>query len=158
MAAASVPAEYEEDGRDGLVMRLLVAELAQAPVVPLSAPFPQSPALAARCHAFLERPTAWLQSSIVSCALGRSRKAWQRAARAGLWGKGADSGTTGAWASSATSRRITSPSRPSSSYSAGTEAAATSSWRSRGDTPTTRQRSPKSGEAAGAISTLRVDT
>ena len=58
VAAASIPQEYDEHGRDGLVMRLLVAELAQASVVRLSAPFPQSPELAAKCHAFLERPSA----------------------------------------------------------------------------------------------------
>ena len=81
VAAASVPAEYEEDGRDGLVMRLLVAELAQAPVVPLSAPFPQSPALAARCHAFLERPSAHDTIDDWSAAVGLSRRAFTRAFR-----------------------------------------------------------------------------
>ena len=81
VAAASVPAEYEEDGRDGLVMRLLVAELAQAPVVPLSAPFPQSPALAARCHAFLERPSAHDTIDDWSHAVGLSRRAFTRAFR-----------------------------------------------------------------------------
>lgn len=52
--AADIPHEYDEAGRDGLVMRLIVAEVAQAPVIPLAIPFPREPALAARCHAFLE--------------------------------------------------------------------------------------------------------
>jgi AraC-like DNA-binding protein/mannose-6-phosphate isomerase-like protein (cupin superfamily) len=81
VVAASVPSEYEEDGRDGLVMRLLVAELAQAPVVPLSAPFPQSPGLAARCHAFLERPSAHDTIDDWSEAVGLSRRAFTRAFR-----------------------------------------------------------------------------
>lgn len=81
VAAASVPSEYDHDGRDGLVMRLLVAELALAPVVPLSAPFPTSPALAARCHAFLERPSAHAAIDDWSDAVGLSRRAFTRAFR-----------------------------------------------------------------------------
>jgi AraC-like DNA-binding protein len=57
IAACDIAPEYAEEGRDGLVMRLLLAELEQAPRLPLSVPFPASPALAALCHAFLERPT-----------------------------------------------------------------------------------------------------
>lgn len=56
-AACDIPADYDEAGRDGLVMDLLPAELARAPVIPLAVPFPALPALARRCHAFLERPT-----------------------------------------------------------------------------------------------------
>jgi AraC-like DNA-binding protein/mannose-6-phosphate isomerase-like protein (cupin superfamily) len=81
VAAASVPVEYDEDSRDGLVMRLLVAELAQAPVIPLSAPFPQSPALAAKCHAFLEQPSAHDTIDGWSDDLGLSRRAFTRAFR-----------------------------------------------------------------------------
>jgi AraC-like DNA-binding protein/mannose-6-phosphate isomerase-like protein (cupin superfamily) len=81
VAAASVPPEYDEGGRDGLVMRLLIAELAQAPIVPLSAPFPQSPALAARCHAFLERPSAHDTIDDWAEAVGLSRRAFTRAFR-----------------------------------------------------------------------------
>ncbi len=56
IAAAELPLEYDEDGRDGLVMALIAAELALAPTIPLAVPFPATPALAARCHRFLERP------------------------------------------------------------------------------------------------------
>lgn len=55
--AAGIALEYDEAGRDGLVMRLIVAEIARAPVIPLAVPFPRQPALAARCHAFLESPS-----------------------------------------------------------------------------------------------------
>ncbi len=56
--SADVPAEYDRDGRDGLVMALLIAEVNRAPVIPLAVPFPHSPALAARCRAFLAQPNA----------------------------------------------------------------------------------------------------
>lgn len=81
VAAAAAPAEYDEAGRDGLVMSLLLAELEQAPLIPLSAPFPRSPALAAKCHAFLERPSphdtidGWAED------LGMGRRAFTRAFR-----------------------------------------------------------------------------
>jgi AraC-like DNA-binding protein/mannose-6-phosphate isomerase-like protein (cupin superfamily) len=81
VAATNVEPEYDLTGRDGLVMALLVAELAQAPVIPLSAPFPQSPALAAKCHAFLERPSP--HDSIDGWAedLRMGRRAFTRAFR-----------------------------------------------------------------------------
>ncbi len=60
LAAAEIPKLYDVDGRDGLVAALLIAELEAAPMVPLAVPFPASPALAARCHAFLEAPDARL--------------------------------------------------------------------------------------------------
>ena len=56
ITAAELPLDYEESGRDGLVMQLLIAEIVGAPVIPLAVPFPTHPALAARCQAFLERP------------------------------------------------------------------------------------------------------
>jgi len=81
VAAADMPAEYDAQGRDGLVMALLVAELRVAPELPLSVPFPQTPALAARCHAFLERPTPHDTIDSWSEALGLSRRAFTRAFR-----------------------------------------------------------------------------
>ncbi len=56
VAAVDLPLEYDEDGRDGLVVKLLVAEIGQASRIPLAIPFPLNPLLAARCHSFLERP------------------------------------------------------------------------------------------------------
>lgn len=58
ITAAGLPLEYDENGRDGLVMQLLVAEIVRAPIIPLVVPFPAHPALAERCQAFLERPYA----------------------------------------------------------------------------------------------------
>lgn len=58
VTAADLPLEYDELGRDGLVINLLVAEIARAPTIPLAVPFPANPRLAERCHRFLEQPRA----------------------------------------------------------------------------------------------------
>ena len=81
VAAADMPAEYDAEGRDGLVMALLLAELLRAPELPLSAPFPQTAALAARCHVFLERPSPHDTIDGWSRSLGLSRRAFTRAFR-----------------------------------------------------------------------------
>lgn len=81
IAASAIPAEYEANGRDGLVMDLLVAELARAPRVALSVPFPVSPKLAARCHAFLEAPDIHATIDSWCGELGMDRRAFTRAFR-----------------------------------------------------------------------------
>lgn len=81
IAACDVPVEYEFDGRDGLVMALLVAELVRAPVIPLAVPFPSSPALAGLCHAFLQAPTPHDTIDHWSVELGLDRRAFTRAFR-----------------------------------------------------------------------------
>lgn len=58
VTASEIPEEYDEQGRDGLLMKLLIAEVASAPVVRLAVPFPRHPKLAERCHSFLDRPVA----------------------------------------------------------------------------------------------------
>jgi AraC-like DNA-binding protein len=81
LAAAEIPILYDVDGRDGLVAALLLAELAAAPMVPLAVPFPASPAMAARCHAFLEAPDAGQSIDDWSAALGMNRRRFTRAFR-----------------------------------------------------------------------------
>ncbi len=76
--AASMPFEYDEAGRDGLVMKLIVAELECAPVIPLSVPFPMTKALAARCHAFLESPNIKSGLDEWAGALGLNRRSFTR--------------------------------------------------------------------------------
>jgi AraC-like DNA-binding protein len=77
-AAAEIPAEYDEDGRDGMVMRLLVAEIGAAPTIPLSVPFPHDPALAALCHGFLEHPRASAGIDQWASALAMNRRTFTR--------------------------------------------------------------------------------
>lgn len=78
VAVAAVPAEYDEAGRDGLVMRLLVAEIARAPVIPIAVPFPRHPALARRCHAFLDRPQAGESIDAWADGLAMNRRSFTR--------------------------------------------------------------------------------
>jgi AraC-like DNA-binding protein len=81
VAASDIPPEYDPAGRDGLVMALLLAELARAPIVPLAVPFPKSPELASRCHAFLDRPRPHDTIDDWCDALGMGRRAFTRAFR-----------------------------------------------------------------------------
>ena len=81
ITAADLPLEYDVGGRDGLVMGLLAAELARAPRVALSVPFPASPKLAARCHAFLEQPRIHDTIEDWCGALGMDRRAFTRTFR-----------------------------------------------------------------------------
>lgn len=78
VAASQVPAEYEIEGRDGLVMALLVAEIGRAPAIPIVVPFPRHPALARRCHRFLERPQASETIDQWSDALAMNRRRFTR--------------------------------------------------------------------------------
>jgi len=81
VAAADVPREYDEGGRDGLIMALLMAEIAAAPVIPLAVPFPRSPDLARQCHAFMARPNAQATIDGWSAELNLGRRAFTRAFR-----------------------------------------------------------------------------
>ena len=76
--AAELPVEYDENGRDGLVMRLVVAEIKLAPLIPVAVPFPAHPALAARCHAFLEQPDARAAIDAWADALAMNRRSFTR--------------------------------------------------------------------------------
>lgn len=58
IAAAELPVEYDESGRAGMVMNLLLAEIDMAPLIGVSVPFPSHPLLAQQCQAFLAAPQA----------------------------------------------------------------------------------------------------
>ena len=76
--AVDLPLEYDPDGRDALIMALLLAELRRLPALPLSLPFPRQAPLAARCRAFLAAPTARVEIDDWSQAMGMSRSAFTR--------------------------------------------------------------------------------
>lgn len=80
-AACDIPSEYNVAGRDGLVMALLVSEVAQAPTVPLAVPFPKTGELARKCQAFLESPSPHDTIESWSDELGMGRRAFTRAFR-----------------------------------------------------------------------------
>lgn len=77
-AAAEVAPEYDIDGREGLAMRLLMAEIDDAPLIPLAVPFPTHLALAKRCHAFLERPSAATTIDDWAGAMAINRRSFTR--------------------------------------------------------------------------------
>lgn len=77
-AAADVAPEYDVSGRDGLVMRLLMAEIDDAPLIPLAVPFPSHPALAEHCHAFLKQPNAAASIDEWADAMVMNRRSFTR--------------------------------------------------------------------------------
>jgi AraC-like DNA-binding protein len=81
VAAAEMPMEYDLDGRDGKVVELLLAELQSAPVIPIAVPFPTTPSLARKCHAFLERPSPHDTIAAWSDELGVGRRSFTRSFR-----------------------------------------------------------------------------
>ena len=81
VAAADMPVEYDLNGRDGMVMNLLLAELERAPVIPIAVPFPTSLTLARKCHAFLASPTPHDTIASWSAELGVGRRSFTRAFR-----------------------------------------------------------------------------
>ncbi|WP_286897044.1 AraC family transcriptional regulator [Achromobacter sp. UBA2119] len=64
----ALPALYDEQGRDGALVQLLLFEVRQAQTMPLFAPIPQDRQLAKLCKAFLKTPSlqatpeAWAQN------------------------------------------------------------------------------------------------
>ncbi len=57
LEAIDVPVDYDPESRAGALMTLLLHEMRQMPVVPLSLPFPVHAALAEQCRRFLDRPS-----------------------------------------------------------------------------------------------------
>ncbi len=79
--ACDIEPLYDVASRDGLVMTLLLAELARAPTVPLAVPFPKTAAMARKCQAFIEHPTPHDTIDQWSADLGMGRRAFTRAFR-----------------------------------------------------------------------------
>lgn len=76
--SAEIPAEYDEAGRDGLVMELLVAEINNAQPIPIAVPFPKHPQLAARCRDFLAQPNVTTTIDAWADALAMDRRRFTR--------------------------------------------------------------------------------
>lgn len=78
VAASDIPTDYDESGRDGLMMRLLVEEIRRAPLIPIAVPFPRHAALASLCQAFLEQPLATAHIDDWAAALAMNRRSFTR--------------------------------------------------------------------------------
>jgi AraC-like DNA-binding protein len=81
VAATQLPREYALNGRDHLVIELLLAELERAPVIPIAVPFPLTAALARKCHAFLESPTPHAKIAEWAAELELTRRTFTRSFR-----------------------------------------------------------------------------
>jgi AraC-like DNA-binding protein/mannose-6-phosphate isomerase-like protein (cupin superfamily) len=78
IAAVDIPLEYDQQGRDGRLMTLLVDEIAVAPALPLSVPLPRTEKLASRCSRFLRSPTMRETTDDWSRDLALSRRSFTR--------------------------------------------------------------------------------
>lgn len=78
LAAVDVPLEYETEGRDGLIMALLLQELRRLPILPLSLPFPNGRELARRCRRFIKDPNPHESIDDWAQNLGLSRRSFTR--------------------------------------------------------------------------------
>ncbi|MBZ8134711.1 helix-turn-helix domain-containing protein [Afifella sp. IM 167] len=76
--AIALPHEYELEGRDGALMRLLEHEVQRLPPLPLSLPFPAHAALARLCRAFALSPTPHSSIDDWSGVLNLSRRTFTR--------------------------------------------------------------------------------
>lgn len=77
-AAVDVAPEYNEAGRDGHLMALLLHEIKTLPTLPLSLALPKHPRLAERCREFLRHPKPHETIDAWSEALNMSRRTFTR--------------------------------------------------------------------------------
>jgi len=78
LEAVDLPAKYDVHARAGLIMRLLIAEIETLPTLPLNISLPTAPKLAARCRAFLDKPTPHETIDDWCAALAMSRRSFTR--------------------------------------------------------------------------------
>ncbi|WP_448123383.1 AraC family transcriptional regulator [Stenotrophomonas riyadhensis] len=80
--AVDLPALYDEDGRAGKLMQLLVAEIASMPMLSLHAPLPADARLARVCRALFDAPSLAIGLDGVAADAGMSRRTFTRTFRA----------------------------------------------------------------------------
>lgn len=78
LASVEVPALYDERGRDGALMRLILHELRQAAVLPLFAPLPRDRHLTRLCGEFLRQPSIRTSPDEWARKLNRSQRTFTR--------------------------------------------------------------------------------
>ena len=79
--AATIPIEYDVDGRDGLVMKLILAELERMRHAPLQVPMPQNPRLVKVCTKILRDPSQGDALDEWAEAAGMGRRTFTRTFR-----------------------------------------------------------------------------
>ena len=76
--AMDIPALYNETHREGLVMSLLLHEIADMPPLSLNAPLPVEPRLAHACRQLLEQPSLDIGIDDMVLQVGMSRRTFTR--------------------------------------------------------------------------------
>lgn len=79
--AATIPIEYDVDGRDGLVMKLILAELERMRHAPLQVPMPRNPRLVKVCTKILRDPSQGDALDEWAEAAGMGRRTFTRTFR-----------------------------------------------------------------------------
>ncbi|MHC5653380.1 AraC family transcriptional regulator [Stappia sp. ICDLI1TA098] len=78
LATADIPPLYDETGRDGVLLALVLHEIREARSVPLFAPLPQDDTLAALCKEFLREPHLKAAPDAWARRLNTSRRTFSR--------------------------------------------------------------------------------
>lgn len=76
--ATILPLEYDEKGRDGRVMDLILDEITQTPAVPLHVPMPRHPNLERICRSILADASQSETLDMVACAASMGRRTFTR--------------------------------------------------------------------------------
>ncbi|MEX2989965.1 helix-turn-helix transcriptional regulator [Serratia fonticola] len=78
MAAVDMPLMYQQEGRDGALVALLLHEIAQMQALPLHIPMPEDPRLSALCQTFLRQPDAHAPPGLWAANLYMSLRTFSR--------------------------------------------------------------------------------
>ena len=78
LQAQDIPALYDETQREGLLMRLLLHEIAAMPPLSLNAPLPNEPRLARACRHLLAQPSLNIGIDDMTRQVGMSRRTFTR--------------------------------------------------------------------------------
>lgn len=76
--SVDLPAMYDVEGRAGMLMGLLVAEIASMPQLSLHAPLPSDPRLARVCRKLFDAPSTAIGLDVMAADAGMSRRSFTR--------------------------------------------------------------------------------
>ncbi|WP_274370200.1 AraC family transcriptional regulator [Morganella morganii] len=78
LEAVDIPAEYDIQGRDGMLMQLILCELARMPPLPFFAPIPRDEKLGRLCREFMRKPVITSQPGEWAEQLHKSERSFSR--------------------------------------------------------------------------------
>lgn len=77
LEAVDSPAEYDIQGRDGVLMQLILCELARMPPLPFFAPIPRDEKLGRLCREFMRKPVITSQPGGMGGTAAQKRALFQ---------------------------------------------------------------------------------